>query len=152
MFGPEPKTLLQKAALFLLNIQLDYLRDKLKPELERAVIMFTRVTNLDDGIRAKEEYAPPQQNYQHKQGNKKKFDRRSDNKMNKRKETRKCFKCHKVEQISKDCWSTKKEQNAQQVKRGEDDNVFAHLMVNNTHAEKSFNTGSRFKVEVQIKE
>ncbi|KAG1079346.1 hypothetical protein G6F42_023818 [Rhizopus arrhizus] len=51
MFGPEPKTLLQKAALFLLNIQLDYLRDKLKPELERAVIMFTRVTNLDDGIR-----------------------------------------------------------------------------------------------------
>ncbi|GAN11746.1 hypothetical protein MAM1_0881c11332 [Mucor ambiguus] len=139
----------------------------------------SRVTNLDEGIRvatdierslankqvdtymgpikpelnhAKEEYAPAQQNYQHKQGNKKKFDRRSDNKMNKRKETRECYKCHKVGHISKDCWSTKKAQNAQQVKREEEENVFAHLTINNSQAEESFNTGSRFKVEVQMKE
>ncbi|KAI8635906.1 hypothetical protein BD408DRAFT_356666, partial [Parasitella parasitica] len=179
VFGPELKTLLQRAGLFLPNIQLDYLRDKLKPELERAVIM-SRVTNLDDGIRvatdierslannqadtymgpikpelnqAKEEYAPAQQNYQYKHGNKKKFDNRSDKKMNKRKETRECFKCHKVGHISRDCWSTKKTQNTQQVQRGEEENVFAHLMINNSQeAERSFYTGNRFKVEVKMKE
>ncbi|CEP09021.1 hypothetical protein [Parasitella parasitica] len=136
VFGPELKTLLQRAGLFLPNIQLDYLRDKLKPELARAVIM-SRVTNLDDGIRVATdierslsstqdttymgpvrpdvsqtaESSQPQQvqNYQQKHQGCKKKKEYGNKKNEKRKETRECFRCHKVGHISKNCWSQKKQ-------------------------------------------
>ncbi|GAN11774.1 hypothetical protein MAM1_0934c11370, partial [Mucor ambiguus] len=176
-FGPELKTLLQRAGLFLPNIQLDYLKDKLKPELERAVIM-ARVTNLDDGIRVatdiersmgnkldatymgpiKTELPPAKyeetteilQNYQQHQRNQKKV-KKFEKKQGKHKETRECYKCHKIGHIAKDCWSKDKKQNTQHIKE-EKENVFAHLMVNNSQVDVSFKLGSRFKVEVQMKE
>ncbi|CEP08893.1 hypothetical protein, partial, partial [Parasitella parasitica] len=50
VFGPELTTLLQRSGIFLPNIQLDYLKDRLKPELAQAVIM-ARVQTLAEGIK-----------------------------------------------------------------------------------------------------
>ncbi|KAI8635928.1 hypothetical protein BD408DRAFT_407557 [Parasitella parasitica] len=48
-FGPEITSLLQRAGIYQPSIQLDYLKDRLKPELEQAVIL-RGAKNLVEGI------------------------------------------------------------------------------------------------------
>lgn len=48
-FGPSITTLLQRAGIYQAKFQLDYLKDRLHPQLEKAVIM-NRAQTLADGI------------------------------------------------------------------------------------------------------
>ena len=136
-FGPEITSLLQRAGIYQPSIQLDYLKDRLKPELEQAVIL-RGATTLTEGIKIATEierslsrakkttYMGPvqqydqentveeQQNYQQEykgkrhNGGKPRFGGyRRDNKKTEGKDNRECYNCGKRGHIKRDCFAKK---------------------------------------------
>ena len=143
-FGHGITSLLQRAGIYQPSIQLDYLKDRLKPELEQAVIL-RGATTLTEGIKIAKEierslwrakkttYMGPvqqydqedtveeQQNYQKEYKGKKNYSEKPrlggygcDNKKVEGKDNRECYHCGKKGHIKRDCHAKKKHKQNQQ--------------------------------------